>query len=115
MKIVHAEINKDLKEETKTFYEKVFQWKFDSVKEYKNYYKIDSSSSDFTSSLMYNNKLKQSIILTILVESIDETLKQIAAFGGETIGEIIRIPEYGNFVYINDPDGTVFCLKEEDL
>ena len=51
-------------------------------------------------------------VITIDVESIDETLKQVEASGGSTVAPRQEIPGMGAFAYFKDSEGNVLGLWE---
>jgi predicted enzyme related to lactoylglutathione lyase len=51
-------------------------------------------------------------VITISVESIDATLKDIESGGGSTIQPRTEIPNMGAFAYFKDPEGNAMGLWE---
>jgi hypothetical protein len=51
-------------------------------------------------------------VITIQVDSIDESLKKVEAGGGKTIQPRTEIPEMGAFGYFKDSEGNVMGLWE---
>ncbi len=51
-------------------------------------------------------------VITVGVDSIDETLKKIEASGGSTITPRTPIPEMGAFAYFKDSEGNTMGLWE---
>ena len=51
-------------------------------------------------------------VITIDVESIDDTLKQVEAQGGSTVAPRQAIPGMGAFAYFKDSEGNVLGLWE---
>jgi hypothetical protein len=51
-------------------------------------------------------------VITIGVDSIDDSLKKVEAEGGSTITPRTPIPEMGAFAYFKDSEGNVMGLWE---
>ena len=51
-------------------------------------------------------------VVTIGVDSIDETLKKVEAGGGSTVQPRTEIPDMGAFAYFKDSEGNVVGLWE---
>ena len=51
-------------------------------------------------------------VITIDVEEIDQSLKEIEARGGSTVAPRTAIPGMGAFAYFKDPEGNVMGLWE---
>jgi predicted enzyme related to lactoylglutathione lyase len=51
-------------------------------------------------------------VITIDVESIDDTLRQIEAQGGSTVAPKQAIPGMGAFAYFKDSEGNTLGLWE---
>jgi predicted enzyme related to lactoylglutathione lyase len=51
-------------------------------------------------------------VLTVDVESIDDSLKQIESAGGSTVTPRTEIPGMGAFAYFKDSEGNVVGLWE---
>jgi predicted enzyme related to lactoylglutathione lyase len=51
-------------------------------------------------------------VLTVDVESIDDSLKQIEAGGGSIVKPRTEIPGMGAFAYFKDTEGNVMGLWE---
>ncbi len=124
-KVVHFEIPADDLERAKTFYGSIFDWDLQSVP-------IEGSEYDYTTIVttpvdpqtqaptepgginggMSSKQFMQSPVITIDVDSIDDTLKQIEANGGSTITPRTPIPGMGAFAYFRDTEGNQLGLWE---
>jgi uncharacterized protein len=51
-------------------------------------------------------------VITIGVDAIDDTLKQVESAGGETLVARTPIENMGAFAYFRDPEGNVLGLWE---
>ena len=51
-------------------------------------------------------------VLTVDVESVDDTLKQVEAGGGSVVRPRSEIPGMGAFAYFKDSEGNVMGLWE---
>jgi predicted enzyme related to lactoylglutathione lyase len=123
-KVVHFEITFDDHTRAKDFYGSVFDW--------------DLSDNDMGNGMVYTTAVTVPIdeqqrpkepgainggftgrsketpapVITIGVDSIDDTLKKVEAGGGSTITPRTPIPGMGAFAYFNDSEGNTMGLWE---
>ena len=125
-KVVHFEITFDDHARAKEFYGSVFDWKLDdndmggvvyttatttSIDEQMRPTEPGAINGGFTS----RGADTPSPVITIGVDSIDETLKKIEAGGGSTITPRTPIPGMGAFGYFRDTEGNVMGLWETQM
>jgi len=123
-KVVHFEIPVDDRARAKEFYASIFDW--------------DVQDSDMGGGMVYTTagtvatdekmQPKESgaingglmdrtsdtpvPVITIQVDSIDDSLKKVDAGGGSTIQPRTAIPDMGAFAYFKDSEGNVMGLWE---
>ena len=123
-KVLHFEITVDDEERAKEFYGSIFDWELNSADMGGGmaYTTITTVPIDdkmmpkepgainggFTSS----GKETPSPVITIGVDSIDDTLKKIEAGGGTTVTPRTPIPNMGAFAYFKDSEGNTMGLFE---
>ncbi len=123
-KVVHFEIPVDDRARAKDFYASVFEWDVqdtdmgggtvytlagtvatDEKMQPKESGAINGGLMDRTSQLSVP-------VITIGVDSIDDSLKKVEAGGGSTITPRTPIPNMGAFAYFKDTEGNVMGLWE---
>ena len=123
-KVVHFEIPVDDRARAKEFYVSVFEWDVqdtdmgggsvytlagtvatDEEMQPKETGAINGGLMDRTSDLPVP-------VITIGVDSIDDSLKKVEAGGGSTITPRTPIPGMGAFAYFKDTEGNVMGLWE---
>ena len=123
-KVVHFEIPVDDRARAKEFYASVFEWDVqdtdmgggsvytmagtvatDEKMQPKETGAINGGLMDRTSDLSVP-------VITIGVDSIDDSLKKVEAGGGTTITPRTPIPNMGAFGYFKDTEGNVMGLWE---
>jgi hypothetical protein len=126
-KVVHFEITFDDQERAKEFYGSVFDW--------------DLNDNDMGNGVVYTTATTVPIddkmmptepgainggftsrgsetptpVITIGVDSIDDTLKKVEAGGGSTVTPRTPIPNMGAFAYFKDSEGNVMGLWETSM
>ena len=123
-KVVHFEIPVDDRARAKEFYASIFEWDVqdsdmgggaiytmagtvavDEKMQPKETGAINGGLMDRTSQLSVP-------VITIGVDSIDDSLKKVEAGGGSTITPRTPIPNMGAFAYFKDTEGNVMGLWE---
>jgi predicted enzyme related to lactoylglutathione lyase len=122
-KVVHFEITFDDHKRAKDFYGSVFDW---------DLMDNDMGGAVYTTAMTVpiddqmrpkepgainggftgRSSETPSPVITIGVDSIDDTLKKIEASGGSTITPRTPIPEMGAFAYFKDSEGNTMGLWE---
>jgi uncharacterized protein len=121
-KIVHFEIPADDEGRARDFYRGVFGWQLQEM-EQMDYTIVMTTPVDektqlptepgaINGGLMKRSADTPSPVLTVDVESIDDSLKQIEAEGGTTVKPRTEIPGMGAFAYFKDTEGNVMGLWE---
>ena len=126
-KVVHFEITFDDHARAKEFYGSVFDWELNDmdmgggmvyttattvpINEQMRPTEPGAINGGFTG----RGKETPSPVITIGVDSIDETLKKIEAGGGSTITPRTPIPDMGAFAYFKDSEGNTMGLFESAM
>jgi predicted enzyme related to lactoylglutathione lyase len=112
--IVHFEVNTRDAKRAKTFYTKLFGWKYkDSEIPGVEYYLIDGvTPGGAINPIAQDSKVKAPTVY-FGVEEIDSSLKKVRD-GGGTADEKMPIPGQGWFAACTDPDGNSFSLFQND-
>lgn len=126
-KVVHFEIPVDDRTRATEFYGSVFDWELNDVDmgEGAVYTTITTVPVDDTmmpkelgainGGLMDRKADPATPVITVQVDSIDETLKKIEAGGGSTITPRTPIPNMGAFAYFKDSEGNTMGLWETQI
>lgn len=123
-KVVHFEIPTDDLARAKEFYGAIFGWQLQTMQMGEGDYTIAMTTpvdektqmptepGAINGGFTHRSSGTSSPIITIDVEAIDDTLKQIEAAGGSTVQARTPIPGMGAFAYFKDPEGNVMGLWE---
>jgi predicted enzyme related to lactoylglutathione lyase len=115
-KIMHFEIGADNPKRAMTFYEKVFGWKYQVYGE-QDYWLVTAGEKDelgINGAIQPRTGLGQSVVNTIMVDSIDETIDRITNNGGKIMVPKMDIPKVGVLVYFQDTEGNIFGAMQAD-
>jgi predicted enzyme related to lactoylglutathione lyase len=121
-KVVHFEIPADDVARAREFYGGVFGWQLREMQEM-DYTSVETTPVDqqtqlplepgaINGGLMKRTAQTPAPVVTVDVESIDISLKEIEAAGGSTVQERTEIPGMGAFAYFKDSEGNVVGLWE---
>jgi uncharacterized protein len=121
-KVVHFEIPTDDEARAREFYSSIFGWQLQVMDEMQ-YTLVRTVSVDeqtqlptepgaINGGLMKRSAETQAPVITIDVESIDDSLKQIESSGGSTVTPRTEIPGMGAFAYFKDTEDNVLGLWE---
>jgi uncharacterized protein len=123
-KVVHFEIPTDDLDRAKDFYGSVFGWRLDSFPMAGGEYTgVTTTSVDeqtqmptepgaINGGMVKRDESRPAPVITIDVDDIDQSLKEIEAGGGSTVTPRTAIPGMGAFAYFKDPEGNVLGLWE---
>jgi predicted enzyme related to lactoylglutathione lyase len=112
-------INADDVSRARDFYQKVFDWKFEPWGP-PNFYLIDTGDVPPGGSgglLQERRELVPGSRMigfecTIVVESLEDTIRAIENNGGRMVTETFRIPTVGTVAYFADTEGNVAAVSE---
>jgi predicted enzyme related to lactoylglutathione lyase len=118
-KVVHFEIPHDDLDKAKKFYSGVFGWKLIDYPELK-YTIVQTAKTDKEGMIMELGAINggltkrsdkvQTPVITIDVEDIDQTFKDVKEFGGEVISDKMKVGDMGISAYVKDCEGNVIGL-----
>lgn len=122
-KVVHFEIPTDDLARAKEFYGSTFGWQLQTMNEMNDYTIVMTAPVDeqtqrpsepgaINGGMMKRSAETASPVITIEVDSIDDSLKQVEAAGGFTVQARTPIPDMGAFAYFKDTEGNVMGLWE---
>ena len=121
-KVVHFEIPADDEARAREFYGAVFGWQLQEMPELDytlamttpidQETQIPLEPGAINGGLMKRSAETPAPVVTVDVESIDISLKEIEAAGGSTVRERTEIPGMGAFAYFKDTEGNVVGLWE---
>jgi len=110
--IVHFEINTKDAGRAKTFYTKLFGWKYkDSDIPGIEYYIIDGATPG--GAINPQPTAAKAPVIYFGVDDVDKSVKIVRDQGGKA-GDKIPIPGQGWFAECTDPDGNAFSLFQSD-
>jgi predicted enzyme related to lactoylglutathione lyase len=122
--VVHFEIPTDDLERAKGFYGAVFGWQLDTQPIGDGEYTSAITTSvdpqtyaptepgGINGGMMRRSADTPTPVITIGVEDIDRSLKEVEANGGTVVTPRTPIPDMGAFAYFKDPEGNVMGLWE---
>ena len=124
--VVHFEIPADDVERAKSFFGSVFGWDLQTMPVGEGEYTtVTTTPIDDTmrptepgainGGLMRRSDRTPSPVITIGVDDIDLSLKEVESAGGSTVTPKTPIPEMGAFAYFKDPEGNVMGLWESSV
>jgi uncharacterized protein len=120
-KVVHFEIPTDDLSRAKEFYSSVFGWELQTMEEMPytivRTTPVDESQMPTEPGAINGGMMQRSAetpgpVLTIGVDSIEASLKQLEAAGGDIVQPKTDIPGMGAFAYAKDTEGNVIGLWE---
>jgi uncharacterized protein len=120
-KIVHFEIPADDIARAKDFYGSIFGWGLDDMEgmDYTIVRTVDVDEQQMpkepgaiNGGMMKRSSDTPSPVITINVDSVDDTLKRVEAGGGSIIRPRQEIPGMGAFAYFKDTEGNTLGLWE---
>ncbi|HEY5906373.1 MAG TPA: VOC family protein [Actinomycetota bacterium] len=122
-RVVHFEIPADDVERAKSFYGSVFEWDLNTMQMDEGEYTIATTTpvdesmmptepGGINGGLMRRSDETPSPVITIDVDDIEQSLKNVEAAGGTTVTPRTPIPGMGAFGYFKDPEGNVMGLWE---
>lgn len=120
-KVVHFEIPAEQVERAQKFYGEVFDWKINAIPEMK-YTIVNTGPTDdkgmsqeigfINGGMMKRNDMINKPVITIQVDSIEESAKKIVAGGGSMIMDKVAVSDMGFSAYFKDCEGNIMGLWE---
>jgi predicted enzyme related to lactoylglutathione lyase len=117
--VVHFEIPADDVERAQSFYRDVFGWQINPMPEM-SYTMVTTTESGedgrprepgaINGGMMRREGEISAPVITIAVDDIDATLKQISSSGGGTVQAKMPVGDMGFAAYFTDPEGNIIGL-----
>jgi predicted enzyme related to lactoylglutathione lyase len=121
-KVVHFEIPTDDLDRAKDFYGSVFGWRLQTMQEMAytivmttpvdEQTQMPTEPGAINGGMMERTADAPSSVLTVGVDSIDESLKKVEAEGGTIVRPKTAVPGMGAFAYFKDTEGNVLGVWE---
>ena len=121
-KVVHFEITYDDLERVKEFYASAFEWGLQTVPDMQYTVVMTTPVDEKTQLPLESGAINGGLtersadvpapVITIQVDSIDDSLKKIEAGGGSVVTPRTEIPNMGAFAYFKDSENNVLGLWE---
>jgi predicted enzyme related to lactoylglutathione lyase len=113
--IAHFEIPADDQQRAKTFYEKLFDWKFQLFPEW-DYYGIATGpeGKSVGGGMMKRQMPNQSIVIYLDVDNVDTYSAKVKSLGGQIVKEKTAVPGMGWFAICLDSEHNAFGLWQPD-
>ena len=123
-KVVHFEIPTDDLDRAKKFYDSIFGWELQTMPMGDGEYtsvkttavddqtQMPTEPGAINGGMFERTEQLASPVITIDVDDIDGSLKEIEAGGGTTVTPRTAIPGMGAFAYFKDSEGNVLGLWE---
>ncbi len=118
-KVVHFEIPADDVERAKNFYRKVFDWKMEAFPDM-DYTMIQTTMVDenhmptepgaINGGMMKRQDPVKCPVITIAVQNIEETLKNVKKMEGALVREKMQVGDMGYAAYFKATEGNVIGL-----
>lgn len=116
--IAHFDIPADDPERAKSFYAKLFGWKFERPMEAMEYYLTDTDDLEGKpgpgGGLGKRGTADQRIVNYIGVSSVDDYLREVEKLGGKIVMPKTAVPGWGYLAICMDPENNTFGLWEDD-
>jgi predicted enzyme related to lactoylglutathione lyase len=114
-RVVHFEISADDPERASGFYRSVFGWKIINWEGPVDYWLVttgEKGTPGIDGGIKHRPEPDLTTVVTVEVESVDETLDKITAGGGVILMPKTEIPGVGYHAYFRDTEGNVVGLME---
>lgn len=123
-RVGHFEIHADDPARAITFYEKVFDWKFNKWEGPQDYWLIKTGESDqpgIDGGLMRRmggapaeGQAVNAYVCTVISTSVDEDISNVTANGGTIALPKMAVPGVGWLAYAKDTEGNIFGVMQDD-
>ncbi len=117
--VVHFEIPADDVERAQSFYRGVFGWRIDPMPDMSYALLMTTESGEdgrprepgvINGGMMRREGEISAPVITIAVDDIDATLKQVNSSGGTTVQAKMPVGDMGFSAYFTDPEGNILGL-----
>jgi predicted enzyme related to lactoylglutathione lyase len=122
-KVQHFEIPVDDRDRASAFYATVFGWRMNHMPEMGytvvgtvpvDEHQMPTEPGAINGGLMQRTEATPAPVVTISVDSVDDSLKKVEAEGGSVVTPRTPIPGMGAFAYFKDPEGNTMGLFETE-
>ena len=122
-KVQHFEIPVDDRDRASAFYATVFGWQMNHMPEMKytmigtvpvDEHQMPTEPGAINGGLMQRTEATPAPVVTISVDSVDDSLKKVEAEGGSVVTPRTPIPGMGAFAYFKDSEGNTMGLFETE-
>lgn len=117
-RVVHFEVPLSDPEKMAEFYRSVFAWditKWDGPRDYWLATTGPEEEPGINGAFARKrDMIADGVILTVQVDSVEDTVRSITDAGGSRVTPRIAIPGIGYFSYCRDPEGNVIGIMEND-
>lgn len=112
----HFEIPVDDPDRAEKFYGAIFGWTFDRFPGAPQYYGLANTGEGEPgiNGALYQRGDNNEVVLTMSVDSIEDTIAKVVAEGGEVVQDKAPIPGMGYFANCRDTEGNKFGLFTND-
>lgn len=113
---IHFEFNSPNPETSKAFFETVFNWSMNAWQGPEEYWLVETGKEGpgINGGIMRSRDGQQRTVVTMNVESVDDTAKAVQDAGGQVVVPKMAIPGVGWLIYCTDPAGVLFGAMEND-
>jgi predicted enzyme related to lactoylglutathione lyase len=121
-KVVHFEIPADDEARARGFYASAFDWQLQEMPDLQytiamttpidEQTQVPTEPGAINGGLMKRSDETPAPVITIGVDSIDDSLRRVEAAGGTTVRARTEIPGMGAYAYFTDTEGNVLGLWE---
>ncbi len=115
-RITHFEIPANEPEKLVTFYEKVFDWKFNKWGGPEDYWLATTGEGEpgINGAVMRRRHPDQPLVNSLTVTALDDSVATVLANGGSMAMPKMAVPGVGWLAYCKDPEGTIFGMMQND-
>jgi len=120
--VAHYSINADDVARARSFYEKVFSWKFEAYGP-PDFFMVSEGSAKVHTTLRGSLQKRRELVkgvrmtgfeCTISVDSIEKTAAAIEKNGGKIVMQICTLAGIGRLLFFQDPEGNLAGAMEYD-
>jgi predicted enzyme related to lactoylglutathione lyase len=115
-RVVHFELAADNPERAIQFYSAVFGWKISQWGD-QPYWLVttgEPSEPGIDGGIMPRSADMPAVVNTLDVASVDESVAQITAHGGQVVAPKMAVPGVGYLAYCQDTEGNMFGIMQRD-
>lgn len=112
-RIIHVELTTDNLHDSSEFLQTAFGWHLTPSSFVPDYLTADTGAGGgIDGAVMTAEHDKQAVIVWVEVEDIHDTIRDVLKAGGRVVGEVHELHGEGLVVYVEDPAGLMFGVKQ---